>query len=376
MMMFQGTCIFGRAAAVRRQVLRSSLSSGRSPLGTFSLETTAVLSALSPRHRHHHHQPTKTTSPRRRRFYTSLLNGYDPPENGSLLVLLRHGESEWNAAKRFTGWVDVDLSERGREEAIHAGLMLKRHGFEFDEAHTSLLKRAVRTLWSVLHSCDQHWIEVKRTWRLNERHYGALQGMSKAEVKRQMGDELLQRFRRGFEQEPIAMSEDHPFWTGRDRRYKTLGPDVHPTGESLRMCQRRVMPYWQDTIAPSLRRGSRVLVAAHNNVLRCLIQHIDRIPVDRIREIEVPTAVPIIYALDANLQSIGCTPDDADSVGFTGKLLVDHEERDQEYLADLAFVEEQKKLYSRRVDPVQAMKKDDIRSQCEAHGLALPKAWQ
>ena len=297
----------------------------------------------------------------------------EPPENGSLLVLLRHGESEWNASKRFTGWVDVDLSEKGREEAIHAGLMLKRHGFEFDEAHTSLLKRAVRTLWSVLHSCDQHWIKVERTWRLNERHYGALQGMSKDEVKRQMGEELLQRFRRGFEQRPIAMSEDHPFWTGRDRRYKTLGPEAHPVGESLRMCQQRVMPYWQDTIAPSLRRGNRVLVAAHNNVLRCLIQHLDRIPVERIREIEVPTATPIIYALDAKLQPIG---DPEPTVGFTGRFLVDRQARDAEYLADLEFIAEQKKRFSRRVDPVLAMKKDDIRSQCEAHGLALPKAWQ
>jgi len=297
----------------------------------------------------------------------------EPPAGGSLLVLLRHGESEWNASKRFTGWVDVDLSEKGRNEAIHAGVMLKRHGFEFDEAHTSLLKRAVRTLWSVLHSCDQHWIDVNRTWRLNERHYGALQGMSKDEVKRQMGEELLQRFRRGFEQRPVAMSEDHPFWTGRDRRYKTLGPETHPTGESLRMCQQRVMPYWQDTIAPSLRRGSRVLVAAHNNVLRCLIQHLDRIPVDRIREVEVPTATPIIYALDHNLQSVSHA---TDNVGFTGRFLVDRAAKDAEYLADLEFVAEQKKLYSRRVDPVAAMNKHDIQHHCDLHGLELPKAWQ
>lgn len=174
------------------------------------------------------------------------------------LVLLRHGQSEWNAAKRFTGWVDVDLTEQGREEAIHAGVMLKRHGFEFDEAHTSLLKRAVRTLWSTLHCCDQHWINVKRSWRLNERHYGALTGMSKEEVREQMGDALLQKFRRGYDKRPIEMRPDHPFWTGRDRRYHELGPESHPVGESLRMCQARVLPYWVDRIAPSIRRGKRV----------------------------------------------------------------------------------------------------------------------
>jgi len=288
------------------------------------------------------------------------------------LVLLRHGESEWNASKRFSGWVDVDLSEKGREEAIQAGLMLKRHGFEFDEAHTSFLKRAVRTLWSVLHSCDQHWIDVKRSWRLNERHYGALQGMSKEEVKRQMGEELLQKFRRGFDQPPIAMREDHPFWTGRDRRYHQLGPDVHPTGESLRMCQQRVLPYWQDTIAPSLRRGHRVLVAAHNNVLRCLVQHVDKIPVERIREIEVPTAVPIVYDLDDELNPIG----EADAVGFTGRFLIDAGARDAEYIANLECVDARNKLYSRHVDPVAALRRDDIASQCEKHGLDMPKAWQ
>jgi len=296
----------------------------------------------------------------------------DPPGTSARLVLLRHGESEWNASKRFTGWVDVDLSERGRDEAIHAGLMLKRHGFEFDEAHTSVLKRAVRTLWSVLHSCDQHWIDVKRTWRLNERHYGALQGLSKAEVKRQMGEELLQRFRRGFDQPPIPMREDHPFWTGRDRRYRTIGPDRHPTGESLRMCQQRVMPYWQDAIVPSLRRGQRILVSAHNNVLRCLVQYMDQVPVDQIRKIEIPTAVPIVYHLDQDLTPIG----EPDEIGFRGKFLVDAEARDAEYVADIEFQEQQKLRFSQHIDPVDAMKKEDIRSQCEVHGLALPKAWQ
>ena len=232
-----------------------------------------------------------------------------------LLVLLRHGQSEWNASKRFTGWVDVDLTEQGREEATHAGIMLKRHGFEFDEAHTSLLKRAVRTLWSALHCCDQHWIPVRRSWRLNERHYGALTGMSKQEVKDQMGEELLQKFRRGFDKKPIGMRPDHPFWTGRDRRYQHLGPNALPTGESLRMCQERVLPYWVDNIVPAMRRGKRVLVAAHNNTLRCLVQHMDNIAIENIRDFEIPTGIPLIYRLSDEMEPIGASTASAGRVG-------------------------------------------------------------
>ncbi|KAH8054901.1 hypothetical protein JL721_10317 [Aureococcus anophagefferens] len=206
--------------------------------------------------------------------------------------------------------------------------MLKRHGFEFDEAHTSLLKRATRTLWSVMHSCDQHWIVVKRSWRLNERHYGALTGMSKAEVEAQMGTELLQKFRRGYDKVPIEMRPDHPFWTGRDRRYHDLG-DVHPRGESLRMCQSRVLPYWVDRIAPSIRRRKRVLVCAQQRA-RVLVQHLDSIPPDQIREIEIPTGIPLVYRLDDELRPVG----PRDAVGFRGKFLVDSERRDAEYLAN------------------------------------------
>lgn len=290
----------------------------------------------------------------------------EPPEGAKhRVVFLRHGQSEWNAKKRFTGWVDVDLSDKGREEAIHAGWLLERHGFEFDEAHTSLLKRAVRTLWSVLHSCDQHWIEVKRSWRLNERHYGALQGMSKDEVKRRVGEELLQTFRRGFDKMPTPMREDHPFWTGRDRRYRTLGPMAHPTGESLRMCQQRVLPYWQDAIVPSIRRGSRVLVAAHNNVIRCIVQYLDKIPVDRIREIECPTGVPIVYDLDENLNPLG----EADSVGFRGQFLIDHDKRDDEYRCNLDAILKRQRDFAIHVDPENLIRKEDLRdlqAQCSA----------
>jgi len=287
------------------------------------------------------------------------------------LVLLRHGQSEWNASKRFTGWVDVDLSDHGREEAIHAGIMLKRFGFQFDEAHTSLLKRAVRTLWSVLHSCDQHWIDVKQTWRLNERHYGALQGVSKEEALRVMGDELLMRFRRGYDQIPIKMREDHPFWTGRDRRYRTMGPAVHPTGESLRMCQQRVLPYWDEHIAPSIKAGKRVLVASHNNVLRCLVQHLDQIPIDDIRKIEIPTGVPLVYNLDADLKPLGIS----DDIGFRGRFLVDSAKRDVEYLANLEAICERKKKFTQAIRPTDALKREDVKEQCDRAGLELPRAW-
>ncbi|KAK7247784.1 histidine phosphatase [Aureococcus anophagefferens] len=288
----------------------------------------------------------------------------------SQLVLLRHGQSEWNASKRFTGWVDVDLSEQGRSEAIHAGIMLKRHGFEFDEAHTSLLKRATRTLWSVMHSCDQHWIVVKRSWRLNERHYGALTGMSKAEVEAQMGTELLQKFRRGYDKVPIEMRPDHPFWTGRDRRYHDLG-DVHPRGESLRMCQSRVLPYWVDRIAPSIRRGKRVLVCAHNNVLRVLVQHLDSIPPDQIREIEIPTGIPLVYRLDDELRPVG----PRDAVGFRGKFLVDSERRDAEYLANAETINHFKERFDRVVHPVEQITREEIDVECRAHHIKLPSAW-
>ena len=249
------------------------------------------------------------------RLLTRRTQNKAPSRSQHLLVLLRHGQSEWNASKRFTGWVDVDLTEQGREEATHAGIMLKRHGFEFDEAHTSLLKRAVRTLWSALHCCDQHWIPVRRSWRLNERHYGALTGMSKQEVKDQMGEELLQKFRRGFDKKPIGMRPDHPFWTGRDRRYQHLGPNALPTGESLRMCQERVLPYWVDNIVPAMRRGKRVLVAAHNNTLRCLVQHMDNIAIENIRDFEIPTGIPLIYRLSDEMEPIGASTASAGRVG-------------------------------------------------------------
>ena len=265
----------------------------------------------------------------------------------------------------------MDLTEQGREEATHAGIMLKRHGFEFDEAHTSLLKRAVRTLWSALHCCDQHWIPVRRSWRLNERHYGALTGMSKQEVKDQMGEELLQKFRRGFDKKPIGMRPDHPFWTGRDRRYQHLGPNALPTGESLRMCQERVLPYWVDNIVPAMRRGKRVLVAAHNNTLRCLVQHMDNIAIENIRDFEIPTGIPLIYRLSDEMEPIG----KPDAIGFKGKFLIDAHKRDTEYLANIEALHTFKHRYVRVVSPVEGLPREDVVRECETFGIELPKAW-
>ena len=189
---------------------------------------------------------------------------------GYQLVLLRHGESEWNSAKRFSGWMDIDLTETGRIEAARAGKLLKLHNFEFDEAHASVLKRAVRTLWTALHSSNHHWIPVRHTWRLNERHYGALTGLSKTEAEQQLGREMLQQYRRGYDTEPLPMKEDHPYWTGNDRRYRDLG-ELLPRGESLKQCKARILPYWYETIVPSIRAGRRVSEKAHLERAFCLL---------------------------------------------------------------------------------------------------------
>lgn len=209
------------------------------------------------------------------------------------LVLLRHGQSVWNLENRFTGWVDVDLSENGVAEAHRAGRRMREDGLEFDVAFTSVLKRAIRTLWIALDELDQMWIPVYRHWRLNERHYGALQGLDKAETAARHGDEQVKLWRRSYATRPPALSEDAALAL-RDRRYAEIPPEEMPRCESLADTLARVIPYWESTIAPELQRGRNVLVAAHGNSLRALLKHLDGISDEDIVSLEIPTGVPIV----------------------------------------------------------------------------------
>ncbi len=220
------------------------------------------------------------------------------------LVLLRHGESEWNKENRFTGWTDVDLSETGVKEAIQAGQRMKAAGMEFDVAYTSVLKRAIRTLWLALDEMDQMWLPVYRCWRLNERHYGALQGLNKAEMAERFGPEQVHIWRRSYDVPPPALELDDPRYPGSDRRYRDLAPEQVPATESLKITLERVLPYWHETIAPALRSGQRVLVAAHGNSLRALVKYLDGISDEEIPSLNIPTGVPRVYELDDDLKPI------------------------------------------------------------------------
>ena len=218
------------------------------------------------------------------------------------LVLLRHGESVWNKENRFTGWTDVDLTEKGREEARTAGRLLREDGYEFDIAYTSVLKRAVRTLWIALDEMDLMWLPVEKSWRLNERHYGALQGLNKAETAARHGDEMVKIWRRSYDIPPPTLQagdERHP---SRDRRYAGLGHGDLPLTESLKDTVARFLPYWNATIAPAVRAGRRVLIAAHGNSLRALVKHLDNISEKDIVELNIPTGIPLVYELDDQLQ--------------------------------------------------------------------------
>jgi 2,3-bisphosphoglycerate-dependent phosphoglycerate mutase len=220
------------------------------------------------------------------------------------LVLLRHGQSQWNLENRFTGWVDVPLSEVGVEEARNAGRLLRAEGFVFDRAFTSVLKRAIKTLWLALEELDQMWIPVEKSWRVNERMYGALQGLDKAETAARHGEAQVKIWRRSYDIPPPAMSRDDASFPGRDPRYAGLAPDEIPVAESLKDTVARFLPYWESTIAPALRRGERVLVAAHGNSLRALIKHLDGISDSDIVELNVPTGIPLAYTLDDNLKVV------------------------------------------------------------------------
>jgi 2,3-bisphosphoglycerate-dependent phosphoglycerate mutase len=220
------------------------------------------------------------------------------------LVLLRHGESTWNRENRFTGWTDVDLSPRGIEEAHEAGRLLREGGYTFDVAHTSVLKRAIRTLWIALDEMDLMWIPVQRSWRLNERHYGALQGLNKAETAARYGDEQVLLWRRSFAIEPPPLPADDPRHPCHDRRYAGIPFEELPAGESLKDTIARFLPYWYDTIVPDLRGGKRVLIAAHGNSLRALVKHLDGISEEEIVGLNIPTGIPLVYELNDDLTPI------------------------------------------------------------------------
>jgi 2,3-bisphosphoglycerate-dependent phosphoglycerate mutase len=217
------------------------------------------------------------------------------------LVLLRHGESDWNRENRFTGWTDVDLSPRGAEEAHAGGRLLRAEGYRFDLCYTSLLKRAIRTLWIALEELDQLWLPVEKSWRLNERHYGALQGLNKAETAAKFGEQQVLVWRRSYDTPPPPLDAGDPRYEGRDPRY--AGIEV-PRTECLKDTVARVIPYWNSAIAPAVRAGRRVLIAAHGNSLRALIKHLDQISDADIVPLNVPTGAPLVYELDGELKPI------------------------------------------------------------------------
>ena len=220
------------------------------------------------------------------------------------LVLVRHGESTWNKENRFTGWTDVDLSEKGVEEAHEGGRVLKQEGFVFDEAYTSVLKRAIRTLWIVLDEMDLMWIPVHNSWRLNERHYGALQGLNKSETAARFGEDQVKVWRRSYDIQPPALERDDPRYPGRDPRYRDLDAAEVPLTECLKDTVARFLPYWHGTIAPAVKSGKRVVVAAHGNSLRALVKYLDDISDQEIVGLNIPTGVPLVYELDNALRPI------------------------------------------------------------------------
>ena len=220
------------------------------------------------------------------------------------LVLVRHGESDWNKQNRFTGWTDVDLSEKGQQEALEGGQVLKREGYVFDVAYTSVLKRAIRTLWIVLDEMDLMWIPVHRSWRLNERHYGALQGLNKSETAAKFGEDQVKIWRRSYDVPPPVLEPADERYPGHDPRYKNLTAQELPLTECLKDTVARFLPYWHETIAPAVRHGKRVLIAAHGNSLRALVKYLDNISETEIVGLNIPTGMPLVYELDDDLKPI------------------------------------------------------------------------
>ncbi len=220
------------------------------------------------------------------------------------VVLLRHGESIWNKENRFTGWTDVDLSDKGKEEAKKAGIVLKREGFTFDIAFTSVLKRAIRTLWMALDEMDLMWLPVQNSWRLNERHYGDLQGLNKSEMAAKFGEEQVLVWRRSYDTPPPALKKDDPRSPAKDPRYRDMDPKDIPLTECLKDTVARFLPYWHDTIAPVIRSGKKVVIAAHGNSLRALVKYLDNVSDEEIVHLNIPTGMPLVYELDKDLKPL------------------------------------------------------------------------
>ncbi len=220
------------------------------------------------------------------------------------LVLLRHGESQWNRENRFTGWRDIDLSEKGVVEAGNAGVLMKEEGLTFDIAYTSVLKRAIRTLWNAVDRMDLMWIPVEKTWRLNERHYGALQGLNKSETAQLHGEEQVLVWRRSYDTPPPALEKTDERYPGNDPRYASLSPEEIPVTECLKDTVARFLPYWHGTIAPQIKAGRKVLIVAHGNSLRALVKYLDNISEEDIVGLNIPTGIPLVYELDDDLKPL------------------------------------------------------------------------
>jgi 2,3-bisphosphoglycerate-dependent phosphoglycerate mutase len=220
------------------------------------------------------------------------------------VVLIRHGESVWNAENRFTGWTDVDLSEKGRREAQKGAAILKQKGFVFDVAYTSVLKRAIRTLWYVLDGLDRMWIPIHHAWELNERHYGALQGLNKAETAAKFGDKQVKIWRRSYDTPPPALTPDDERFPARDPRYEDVPAERLPLTECLKDTVARALPYWEERIVPDVKAGKRVVIAAHGNSLRALVKHLDNMTEAEIMELNIPTGVPLVYEFDEDLKPV------------------------------------------------------------------------
>ncbi len=220
------------------------------------------------------------------------------------LVLVRHGESTWNKENLFTGWTDVDLSEKGMTEAREAGVVLRKEGFRFDAAYTSVLKRAIRTLWIILDEMDEMWIPVSRDWRLNERHYGALQGLNKAQTAEKYGEEQVKLWRRSYDIRPPALEETDERYPGRDPRYRGLSKAQLPIAECLKDTVERFLPSWHNGIAPAVQSGKKVIIVAHGNSLRALVKYLDNVSDEAIVELNIPTGMPLVYELDADCRPL------------------------------------------------------------------------